>query len=198
MRSASTGALEQITAACAVGNSALWLGTQKETQMTIPLERTRALAHTKEFLEAMLDPKLTPRTPRWMRERAKALLEHYPALSEIEMAHKAPLGEFGHLPSHSRMTTEIPPCDVLDTAKDTKDDFLAHFFDAALFSYALEPDLLTRQMNDYLRRRKETPKLGMVLHGSTLSDSEIDAVLTSTDPHGAGAILIAEKLDRWG
>lgn len=35
--------------------------------MTVPFERTRALVLTKEFLEAMLDPKQTPRTPRWMR-----------------------------------------------------------------------------------------------------------------------------------
>ena len=37
--------------------------------MTVPFERTRALISAKEFLEAMLDPKATPRTPRWMRER---------------------------------------------------------------------------------------------------------------------------------
>lgn len=35
--------------------------------MTTPFERTRALVQTKEFLEAMLDPKTTPRVPRWMR-----------------------------------------------------------------------------------------------------------------------------------
>jgi hypothetical protein len=71
--------------------------------MTIPFERTRALIGAKEFLEAMLDPKQTPRTPRWMRGRAKALLRHYPGLCEIEMAHKALPDEFGPVPPFSRM-----------------------------------------------------------------------------------------------
>lgn len=63
--------------------------------MTIPFERTRALVHTKAILEAMLDPKQTPRVPRWMRGKAKSLLKHYPGLAEIEMAHKALPTEFG-------------------------------------------------------------------------------------------------------
>lgn len=71
--------------------------------MTIPFERTRALVMTKEFLEAMLDPKATPRVPRWMRGHAKALLKHYPNLAEIEMAHKALPDKFGPVPPFSRM-----------------------------------------------------------------------------------------------
>lgn len=71
--------------------------------MTIPFERTRALVLTKEFLEAMLDPKQTPRTPRWMRGKAKALLRHYPGLFEIERAHKALPETFGPAPPFSRM-----------------------------------------------------------------------------------------------
>ena len=63
--------------------------------MTVAFERTRALVQAKEFLEAMLDPKATPRTPRWMRGKAKALLRHYPALADIETAHKANPGIFG-------------------------------------------------------------------------------------------------------
>jgi hypothetical protein len=72
--------------------------------MTIPFERTRALVQTKEFLEAMLDPKQTPRVPRWMRGKAKALLRHYPGLCEIEMAHKALPEEFGPVPPFSRLS----------------------------------------------------------------------------------------------
>lgn len=71
--------------------------------MTIPLERTRAMLLTKEFLEAMLDPKQTPRVPRWMRGKAKALLLHYPGLSEIERAHKALPVVIGPVPPFSRM-----------------------------------------------------------------------------------------------
>lgn len=71
--------------------------------MTIPYERTRALVQTKEFLEAMLDPKATPRVPHWMRGKAKALLRHYPGLYEIERAHKALPEAFGPVPPFSRM-----------------------------------------------------------------------------------------------
>lgn len=66
--------------------------------MTVPLERTRALIGAKEFLEAMLDPKQTPRTPRWMRGRAKALLRHYPGLCEIEQIHTTLPENFGPVP----------------------------------------------------------------------------------------------------
>lgn len=78
--------------------------------MTVPFERTRALIGAKEFLEAMLDPKKTPRTPRWMRGRAKALLKHYPGLAETEMAHKALPDEFGPVLPFSRMhsKTAVP------------------------------------------------------------------------------------------
>jgi len=71
--------------------------------MTVPFERTRALVLTKEFLEAMLDPKQTPRTPRSMRGKAKALLRHYPGLCEIERVHKALPDEYGPVPPFSRM-----------------------------------------------------------------------------------------------
>jgi hypothetical protein len=71
--------------------------------MTVPFERTRALVQTKEFLAAMLDPKQTPRVPRWMRGTAKSLLKHYPNLAEIEMAHKALPSEYGPVPPFSRM-----------------------------------------------------------------------------------------------
>jgi hypothetical protein len=71
--------------------------------MTIPFERTRALVQTKEYLEAMLDPKQTPRVPRWMRGRAKSLLRHFPGLAEIERSHKALPDEFGPVPPFSRM-----------------------------------------------------------------------------------------------
>lgn len=66
--------------------------------MTIAFERTRALVQTKEFLEAMLDPKQTPKVPRWMRGKAKALLQHYPGLGGIEMAHRALPEIFGPVP----------------------------------------------------------------------------------------------------
>ena len=70
--------------------------------MTIPFERTRALVLTKEFLQALVDPKQTPRVPRSLRGRAKALLRHYPGLAEIEIAHKECPDTFGPVPPFSR------------------------------------------------------------------------------------------------
>ena len=86
--------------------------------MTIPFERTRALVQTKEFLEAMLDPKQTPRTLRWMRGKAKALLRHYPGLSEINIAHEALPDEFGPVPPFSRLSGSGTTLSVIDATKD--------------------------------------------------------------------------------
>jgi hypothetical protein len=82
--------------------------------MTIPFERTRALVQTKEFLEAMLDPKTTPRVPRWMRGKAKSLLKHYPGLYEIEQVHKALPSEFGPVPPFSRLSGTVDAQGVID------------------------------------------------------------------------------------
>jgi hypothetical protein len=57
--------------------------------MTIPSERTRALVQTKAFLEALQDPKQTPRTPSRTRYWAKTLLRHYPELYQIDRMHEA-------------------------------------------------------------------------------------------------------------
>lgn len=70
--------------------------------MTMPFERTRALVLTKEFLQALLDPKQTPRVPRSVRDCAKGLLRHYPSLSDIEIAHKACPEWYGPVPPFSR------------------------------------------------------------------------------------------------
>lgn len=88
--------------------------------MTVPFERTRALIGAKQFLEAMLDPKATPRTPRWMRGKAKSLLMHYPGLSEIERAHKALPDTFGPVPPFSRLSASVATEWVIDATKDVE------------------------------------------------------------------------------
>lgn len=85
--------------------------------MTLPFERTRALVHTKAFLEAMLDPKETLRVPRWMRGKAKSLLRHYPNLAEIEMLHNALPEEFGPVPPFSRLAGSETTQAVIDATK---------------------------------------------------------------------------------
>ena len=76
------------------------------------------------------------------------------------------------------------------------DKFLAHWSDPALFSYTVDPKHLLRQLTDYLRRRADIPKLGLVLLGSTLTDAEIDSVLNADDPMAAARALLAAKLNR--
>jgi len=46
--------------------------------MTLPDERYRAVAYTRDFLSDLLDPKKTPKVPRAIRQRAYRCLRHYP------------------------------------------------------------------------------------------------------------------------
>lgn len=56
--------------------------------MTIPSERTRAVILTEKFLLSLIDPKLSPRVPKGIREQAKSLLRHYPSRIELDMTHE--------------------------------------------------------------------------------------------------------------
>jgi hypothetical protein len=48
--------------------------------MTLPEEEARAIAATRTFLYALLDPRQTPRVPREVRQRARRVLKHYPLM----------------------------------------------------------------------------------------------------------------------
>ena len=50
----------------------------KETSMTLPDERYRALKQGKKLLEELCDPGKTPRVPSIIRDRARGILRHYP------------------------------------------------------------------------------------------------------------------------
>lgn len=63
--------------------------------MTIPSERTRAVVYTEQFLCDLLDPKKTPRVPKEIRQRARALLRHYPNRFEMEMTVREGSSYFG-------------------------------------------------------------------------------------------------------
>jgi hypothetical protein len=85
--------------------------------MTIPAERTRALVYARTFLKDLLDPGVTPRVPREVRETAKWLLRHYPEPSTVEFAHNLCPQLFGPLPEH------MPPLSYASTKKrGQKDD----------------------------------------------------------------------------
>ena len=53
--------------------------------MTVPRERTNAVIFTEKFLKDLLDPKVTPRVPRAIRQRALSLLRHYPSQYHMEV-----------------------------------------------------------------------------------------------------------------
>jgi len=46
--------------------------------MTLPIERKQAVLRTEQFLKDLLNPKMTPRVPRAVREQAYRCLRHYP------------------------------------------------------------------------------------------------------------------------
>jgi hypothetical protein len=73
------------------------------SEVTIPFERTRALIETKHFLQRLLDPKESPRVPRWVRGKARSLLRHYPTYADIELAHNALPEWYGPVPPFSRL-----------------------------------------------------------------------------------------------
>ena len=54
--------------------------------MTLPYERKNAVNRTRDFLKDLLDPKATPRIPKYIREQAYRCLKHYPLPFEMEEA----------------------------------------------------------------------------------------------------------------
>lgn len=54
--------------------------------MTTPSERTRAVMHTREFLEDLCDSQCTPGVPNAVRVSARRLLRHYPSPGHLDMA----------------------------------------------------------------------------------------------------------------
>ena len=63
--------------------------------MTIPIERTRAVLNTRDFLRDLLDPKKTPRIPKEVRRRAGSLLRHYPSDYDLEITVEEGSSRFG-------------------------------------------------------------------------------------------------------
>jgi hypothetical protein len=56
--------------------------------MTIPLERTRAVLQTKEFLLELQDPTKSPGVPEEVRREANRLLRHFPSTWDLNAAHR--------------------------------------------------------------------------------------------------------------
>lgn len=65
--------------------------------MTIPIERTRSLSSTRDFLRRLLSPygDGIKRVPLEVRSMARALLKHFPSDSEIRRAAERSPDVFG-------------------------------------------------------------------------------------------------------
>lgn len=59
--------------------------------MTLPDERYRAVLAAERFLADLLDSRKTPRVPAAIRQRARAVLRHYPGSWDMDRAaHSCP------------------------------------------------------------------------------------------------------------
>jgi len=65
--------------------------------MTLPAERTRAVAWARRFLLSLLDPRETPRVPRPIRDEARRVLRHYPLDYDIQRAAREAPDTFGQV-----------------------------------------------------------------------------------------------------
>ena len=54
--------------------------------MTLHDEEARAIDATRQFMFELLDPKLTPRVPKAIRQQARRLLKHFPILPNLGWA----------------------------------------------------------------------------------------------------------------
>lgn len=57
--------------------------------MTTPVERTRAVLQTREFLQELTWPSVTPGVPTAIRETARRLFRHFPGNGDIALASMA-------------------------------------------------------------------------------------------------------------
>lgn len=57
--------------------------------MTTPSERTRAVLQTRDFLQELTWPSVTPGVPTALRETARRLFRHYPGSGDIALASMA-------------------------------------------------------------------------------------------------------------
>jgi len=54
--------------------------------MTLPDERYRAVLAAEQFMRDLRDPKMTPRIPKEIRQRARGVLRHYPSSWDMDLA----------------------------------------------------------------------------------------------------------------
>ena len=61
----------------------------RSRDVTLPDERYRAVQQARRLLEELCDPKLTPRIPAGVRDRARGALRHYPHAYDMQRTAEA-------------------------------------------------------------------------------------------------------------
>ena len=98
--------------------------------MTTPLERTRSLVEARHLLETLNFRPVKEGSPAW-RERAEALLVHFPTAEELHLAHVALPMIFGPIPWLQEAIKE-PVIPVLEASnKSTERPEQAHILTGA-------------------------------------------------------------------
>jgi len=57
----------------------------EQQRVTLPHERMRALRSAEQLLCDLLEPKQPPRVPKQVRQRARAVLRHWPMGSQLDL-----------------------------------------------------------------------------------------------------------------
>lgn len=87
---------------------------------TSPYLRTKALVQTKEFLWALADPATASMVSQPVRDQAKALLQHFPTLLEIQSIHETMPELLGPVPPFSRFQGNSQTVGILQAIRDAQ------------------------------------------------------------------------------
>lgn len=82
-----------------------------------PFLRTKALVQARELLSALANPEGALGVPADVRERARALLEHYPTLVDIQKLHDASPDVLGPPPPFNRLAGGLQTSGVIGATK---------------------------------------------------------------------------------
>ena len=56
--------------------------------MSTPEEQDRAISKVRRFLYDLMDPQVTPRVPKYIRQRARQVSKHYPLLPSDDVSYE--------------------------------------------------------------------------------------------------------------
>lgn len=60
------------------------MGLLQGDSMSLPEEEKRALDQAKQFLYDLMNPKETPKVPKYIRLRARNVVKHYPLINPYD------------------------------------------------------------------------------------------------------------------